>query len=246
MVVAREVNTELLFPSAMWRFAVDDHDRLNAQLSTAISGVRAEVEGDIERSRSDTVFGTFQTRGFLHHRPEFREFADALCSMAASVLAAWGVSTSLELSDLWALVNDDGAGTYRHAHPNAVLSGVYYVSAPPGSGDLVFFDPSRAGDGIRLGVSTPTVFNQRRREFSPVEGEALFFPAWLEHEVAPSSFDGDVSRICLSYNFIPTVGETRSALLGASEGSKTNNIAVDGEGAFTTEGLGGASGEPPA
>ena len=45
---------------------------------------------------------------------------------------------------MWVNVLPEGGSHTSHLHTNAVLSGTYYVTAPEGSGPIVFEDPRHA------------------------------------------------------------------------------------------------------
>lgn len=109
-----------------------------------------------------------------------------------------------ELGDLfistWVNINNRGNYNSRHTHSNGInfLSGVYYVTVPKNSGNIVFFDPksmifSSAPDGEYYRRSASEVCE-------PKENMLLLFPSWLEHEVEQNNTDED--RISISFNLI--------------------------------------------
>ena len=55
------------------------------------------------------------------------------------------------------------------------LSGTYYVTVPPGAGNIVFRDPR--------GALPPF---EHTFHHAPRNGDMLVFPSWLVHEVAPT------------------------------------------------------------
>ena len=73
---------------------------------------------------------------------------------------------------VWATVHQACIGHLPHVHESSQASGVYYVSAPPGSGALVLEDPR----GPRPPF-TNRVINR------PREGLLIIFPPWLSHHV---------------------------------------------------------------
>jgi uncharacterized protein (TIGR02466 family) len=84
-------------------------------------------------------------------------------------------------------VHGEGGVNMSHIHPGCILSGVYYIACPPGSGELVFGDPRvQCAYAMHyqhfkhdLGGSQVTV--------APSEGTLLLFPSWLAHAVEPNS-----------------------------------------------------------
>tara|TARA_B100000965_G_scaffold225351_1_gene188620 strand:- start:63 stop:650 length:588 start_codon:yes stop_codon:yes gene_type:complete len=109
-----------------------------------------------------------------------------------------------ELGDLffstWVNINKRGNSNKRHTHSTGItfLSGVYYVTVPKNSGNIVFFDPKSM-----LFETTPDGDYYRRSHSEvcePKENMLLLFPSWLEHEVEPNNTDED--RISISFNLI--------------------------------------------
>lgn len=87
---------------------------------------------------------------------------------------------------MWATLAHRG-GHAMHDHPNSAVAGVYYVSVPPGSAPICFYDPRNlpwlTGDCLPL---------------TPKPGLLVLFPPWLRHSVAPSSTDEP--RISVAFN----------------------------------------------
>jgi uncharacterized protein (TIGR02466 family) len=106
----------------------------------------------------------------------------------------------LTLDSLWINVMKKGAVHTPHIHPHAVISGTYYVAAPPGSGAIRFEDP-------RLGLmmaAPPRKANARPENRSfvdvmPKPGMLLLWESWLRHGVEPNAARGP--RISMSLNY---------------------------------------------
>jgi len=100
---------------------------------------------------------------------------------------------------MWAAVCERCISHAPHIHENSVLSGVYYVEVPRGSGSLMFEDP-RGGGLPPFGG---------RIVHEPKEGELVLFPSWLLHHVGPSCVtSSDMLRISLSFNIVGSWGVT--------------------------------------
>ena len=104
-----------------------------------------------------------------------------------SLTGAW--AKPLKLSG-WAVVLAKGGYQKRHIHPEARLSGVFYVKIPNvqeqathgNCGDLCFFGAQ----------------NQKALIVTPKDGMAVFFPSYLPHCTIP--LNGDSERICIAFN----------------------------------------------
>jgi uncharacterized protein (TIGR02466 family) len=84
-------------------------------------------------------------------------------------------------------VHGFGGFNISHIHENCLLSGVYYISCPGESGDLVLEDPRVQA----VFASTYQLFRHdlgsKRVVLTPHEGLLVLFPSWLSHHVEPSS-----------------------------------------------------------
>lgn len=106
----------------------------------------------------------------------------------------------LEMTDCWANLMGRGNAHSLHLHPQAVISGTYYVRVPRGAAGLKFEDPRlsrfmaaparRAGarEALRAHVTVPAQ-----------AGRLILFESWLRHEVPPSPVDDE--RVSLSFNY---------------------------------------------
>ncbi len=106
----------------------------------------------------------------------------------------------LKLDSLWINVMAKGAIHAPHIHPHSVISGTYYVTAPPKSGAIRFEDPRLA----MLRAAPPKKKNARpdNRSFvdvTPKPGMLLLWESWLRHGVEPNAARSP--RISVSFNY---------------------------------------------
>ena len=96
----------------------------------------------------------------------------------------------VKLTEMWANVHRRGGWNAPHRHVGGLWSGVYFVSAPPGSGNLILMDPrNEVGETFRV---------------RPEPGRFVIFPEWLHHMVEPH--EGDDPRVSISFNFTHDTG----------------------------------------
>jgi hypothetical protein len=88
------------------------------------------------------------------------------------------VSGKFYISELWGISTEPNGLATPHNHWPAVFTFVYYLSLPKNNPPLLFTD-----SGL---------------EIYPEEGELIFFPSWLKHEV-PLNKTKD-KRICMAGN----------------------------------------------
>jgi len=106
------------------------------------------------------------------------------------------VNDKFKYSNVWVNINGRGGHNKRHIHPGAVLSGVFYVSVPPGpAGDITFYRDTRDAYIIEtFDPHTPTA-----ETYCSVSGRLIIFPSWISHDVGENETDEE--RISISFNF---------------------------------------------
>lgn len=114
---------------------------------------------------------------------------------------AWDLrGGTLEMTDCWANFMRRGSSHSLHLHPQAVISGTYYVKTPRGAAGLRFEDPR-----LSKFMAAPMRRAGSRSELRPHivyparAGHVVLFESWLRHEVPASLVDQE--RISLSFNY---------------------------------------------
>ena len=101
----------------------------------------------------------------------------------------------------WCLIMREGDYNHQHMHPDANISGVYYITMPKAMqnsttgqphGCISFVDPRPRADTMRL----PNQYSAHA--INPNAGDMVIFPSYYEHSVAP--FKGPGVRICIAFN----------------------------------------------
>lgn len=91
-------------------------------------------------------------------------------------------------SFLWGTVQSDRRSHRTHTHDGSCMSGVFYVSAPAGSGP--FYTPDQRGH-IQPFASEAVA--------EPTAGVLFVFPPWMPHRVGQSDC-GDANRVSIAFN----------------------------------------------
>lgn len=103
----------------------------------------------------------------------------------------------LLMTDCWVNVMPRGCAHSFHLHPQAVISGTYYVRTPRGCSGLKFEDPrlsrmmaapARKADGPPAHITYPAE-----------SGKVILFESWLRHEVPASRIAQE--RVSISFNY---------------------------------------------
>lgn len=182
-----------LFPTCVWIHDLQGAAQLNETLGREIEEVRAATPS---RSR---LPGHWQSAGDLYRRPAFEPLVQAVVAAARNVVGflSWECE-GLQITDLWANVNDQDFAHRQHSHPNNFLAGVYYVAVPPDSGEIVFYDPRPQAHVLEPKVRERNPFNSAKRRITPQAGRLLLFPSWFEHSVDANR--SGVPRVSIAFN----------------------------------------------
>lgn len=88
----------------------------------------------------------------------------------------------------WGHIHEKNMSTNTHNHGTCYVSSVLYLSAPEGSGDLVFIPKINQYQN-----------NAYKCSFPPKKGKYYLFPSYLDHYVTRNQ--SDEKRISISFNF---------------------------------------------
>ncbi len=199
-----------LYPTTLLRRHLPDMAETNRQLA----GIIAELETTGPNMTAGTsTMGGFQTREDFLSEGHRHSQHPALVILKHQLIAAIQDYAKLLFEQecmrnpanvdfmLWGWGVSLKAGNSQdlHVHPTAHISGVYYVSAPPGAmgetstaGKIRFYDPRPRANMNQLLTQITRVSE------TPSPGDILIFPSWLEHSVAP--FEGEGERTCIAFN----------------------------------------------
>lgn len=194
---------ETLFPTPLWCYALADHQELNRRLQVEIAERRATESDRANRNRLG-----WQSQHDLFDRiePAQAELAgharqalsDAVRRMSSQV--GTGLRTAL---NGWINVNPPGGYIGPHTHPNAVLSGSYYVDVPSdgdgdgdGAGGEIEFISPHAVTHLGGALKSPMLLDKRR--VRPRPGTLLIFLGLQMHWVLPNRTSKD--RVSIAFN----------------------------------------------
>ena len=107
--------------------------------------------------------------------------------------------THMRITQSWLNWTKPGQFHHKHAHPNSVISGCFYVNANKDSDKIFFYR-----DGYSQIKFPPVEWNQYNSEswWYPVGSNTLvFFPSSLTHMVQPVG--GEETRVSLAFNTFP-------------------------------------------
>jgi uncharacterized protein (TIGR02466 family) len=112
------------------------------------------------------------------------------------------------ITQSWLNYTEKNQYHHRHAHPNSLVSGVFYINCHEEHDKIKFFNENYKT--IKLEVKDWNIWNSESWWFSVKTGNVLLFPSSLTHMVETKQ--GDNTRISLAFNvFIKgTVGNNKN------------------------------------
>lgn len=118
-----------------------------------------------------------------------------------NIFQDYGIKEEINLfiDSSWININFPGSCNIFHIHPNCVLTGVYYASAPKNSGNVLIHNNSIMQFINFAYLDSNNRNTQPEVEYKPVTGRVIIFPAWLPHSVNINNSKED--RISIAFNF---------------------------------------------
>ena len=107
------------------------------------------------------------------------------------------------LTQSWSAINGKDSTHHLHAHPNTILSCVYYAAANPDNGGelRLKMQRSRLQEGFYFAYDKkePNVFNSHATDIKVKTGDIVMFPGWVDHESLPNK--SDEQRLIIGTNY---------------------------------------------
>ena len=206
------------FQTPVWVRQVVGHERINAHILTVLRRLEATT-----RSVTRSNEGGWHSHERLHRDEDLAEVTRIFgltCVGCAKFMEFDFDNYDLAITQMW--LNKNGPGDYNkaHIHPNAIMSGTYYVQTPPRSGNIELHDPVPARPMLPFPVKKRKPNNSPSVEYACQEGLLLVFPSWLLHSVQPNR--SDEFRVSISFN----VGFHRST---TARGDTNAGVTADGK-----------------
>ncbi len=195
-----EDRLQMLFPTVVQVSQIEGAAALNRRLLEAVYAIRAGEPNSKPDSWSCNVYTTIGNPTHCLERSEFREF-DAI---ARSKVGSFAQALKFDIEHHPPKINECWVNVYGrthsqeiHLHQNSVISGIYYVKAPPGSSPTLFYSPT---SDVMLEPPTTerTPLNNSIIGFDAIEGRMIMFRSSLRHSVLPSAIDED--RVTIAFN----------------------------------------------
>ena len=179
-----------------------DFKKLNKKVSRACYKIQETTPNSLPEGSSNDHYSTLwsninllETEGF----EDLKAFIIEEVNQYAHFLRLDSKNYPLRLNESWANIHGHGHSQEPHVHPNHIISGVYYVSAPENSGNLLLHSPFK----YQM-LSPPTMeVTPHTARTTPIKAEAgllIIFQSFTEHSVQANMSHSD--RISISFNFL--------------------------------------------
>jgi len=187
-----------LFPTSIYEF---DSEMTKQQMDIMIEYIADKFENKYRNSRTgaDSTFGLFQTDDDLHNRPQFEYLSKFVHAISSNIFVQEGYEyQKVEITQMWANLQDDSSIHPPHTHANSVHSGVFYLVADEQTSGTQFFDPRGQCKVMVPKREKYMVQNSNMFQVHAKTGHGVVFPSWLQHWVPTNAG----RRITISWNVI--------------------------------------------
>ena len=152
-----------------------------------------------DKGRIVSNYGGWQSKSFKKIDKNFESLFNKISLSVKEIEKHLDLEKKLSLDNFWCNINYLGCFNRPHNHPSSVLSGVYYVSVPKNSGNLIFQDFNTDKDMAYKFIKNYNKYNSTKWTVLPKENLCVLFPSYLHHYVEPNL--NKKERISLSFNY---------------------------------------------
>jgi len=188
---------ELWFPVAIY----SEDNLLSEENNNKLKDYCLSIQKKIPSGGEEWFGKTYTTHGTseFNKDPEFLTLLDTINYHLHEFAMAHNCQGRYENQATW--MNISTAGSYQefHTHNASIFSAIYYVTAPEGSGRIVFEDPKEPDMFPLKKIKGKNNLSFTRISYTPKAGTLLIFRSYLRHLVEPgSNLD---PRISIAMNF---------------------------------------------
>lgn len=138
----------------------------------------------------------------LHHSQlqDLNEFCLSSVNKYFKEVYQPNLNTSLRITQSWCNYTNGGQYHHRHAHPNSMVSGVFYIQTDPTKDRIYFYKTGYAQ--LKVQIREYNTFNSESWWFEAKPAQLILFPSHLEHMVQNTEAEA-MTRISVSFNTFP-------------------------------------------
>lgn len=192
------MNIEFYFPTPLWWEQTQGLDVL------AIEHFCKDLRSHQPEGRKLSNQGGWQSIDFLGGTfPILKDLENKILTQAHQCVRDYGYAEDrvfVSLGNMWVNINEEGNTNSVHIHDDSFISGVFYVKAQPGQGNINFYK-CFSHDYIvasQAPIDHYTLLSASAMSFEPMTGKLILFPGYLPHGVERNNMAEE--RISISFN----------------------------------------------
>jgi uncharacterized protein (TIGR02466 family) len=188
---------ELWFPVAIYTednlLSQENNDKLKNHCSSI---QQTEPSGGEEWfGKTYTTHGTYE----LNKDIECQILLDTVTYHVHEFAKSHNCQGSYKNQSTWMNISSEGSYQEFHTHNASIFSAIYYVTAPEGSGRVVFEDPKEPDMFPLKNIKGKNNLSYSRISYTPTAGTLIIFRSYLRHLVEPGT--NKDPRISIAMNF---------------------------------------------
>lgn len=188
---------EMWFPVAIY----SAEDIITVEQNNTLRNHCLAIQSTTPSGGVEWIGGTYNTHQThdLHNDLQFQPVLDAVSYHVHQFAKMHNSAGTYTNNYSWMNISKAGDWQEFHTHNANVFSAVYYVSAPEGSGRILFEDPKEPDMFPVKEVQGKNQLSYTRIHYTPKSGLLLIFRSYLRHLVEPgTNID---PRISIALNF---------------------------------------------
>jgi len=150
-----------------------------------------------DKGRIVSNYGGWQSQNLIMINKNLKSLFNNINASVKEVEKHLDLKKELSLQNYWYNINYLGSFNTPHEHSGATLSGVYYISVPKNSGDIVFMNKNL--DPYYKQINKYNEYNSTTFKVTAKENLCVLFPSYLKHYVEPNL--NKKERISISFNY---------------------------------------------
>jgi uncharacterized protein (TIGR02466 family) len=156
---------------------------------------------DNQKNKCTENLGNINTKdNYILNRKEFKnikKFIEQCCDDYLKKIISPKNNIKLYITQSWLNYTEKDQYHHQHAHPNSVVSGVFYFDCDKKNDSIKFTNP-KGYEQIKPETKDFNIWNSETWWFSVESGELIMFPSSTIHQVETKK--GTNTRISLAFN----------------------------------------------
>lgn len=194
----KEAKIELWFPVSIYTV----EQLCSATENTQLVEYALEISKHVANGGEDWYGNTYNTHGTYELTKDlrFRPLLNIITMHVHEYAKAHNSFANYKIRGSWLNISKQSDFQEFHTHNDSIISAVYYLSAPPGSGALVFEDPKEPDMYSLQNIKEKNNLSFTRIKYEAIEGKLIIFRSYLRHMVEPNKNTEPRISIALNYN----------------------------------------------